>query len=532
MQGEWTKQLTIRGSRELTWASYAMNVRHWGPVIPEQDHGARERGLFGFHIVNVGLHAVSCIILWYAYLRLGRKHPWLSAMTFAVHPLAVPSVAYVSGRAGVMAGSFGFLSLAAMVSSGGPVSMIPFGLACLAKEDSGMMLGAIYSIGKIQKTRGRSLLLLAALLGLVWKRVALKEVFHQNGDAGMQQGGFPKALTSPDYQATAWTELLKRLPLWIVGQKQCVDPKIQRYSWKDPVAWLGPAILIYMMATACRSREGRIAAAWILGSPLFLYPFIPMPDPVMDYRAYFTLGGICYGLGAILDRRPELAILMLPYLFIKSFQRVGVYRTDRTFWESSLRDGGREDRALINQGVAFWNESFEALDKRNRAKDAFAQALALNPDLAIPRSNLGSMAKDEGRFDEAIAHLEETVKRTPSNYPSWYLLGTVFEKVGRWDAAIKAYETCLAIEPRYAIALNRLGLVLVVKSSDFARAERLFWRAIDAHQAHGRKPEYVYNRAWTLHMLGRHEEHVAEMKTLPPQMKVTEDMLKVEQQPV
>ena len=92
----------------------------------------------GWHLVNIGLHVLSVLVLYSLLQRLGCLYAFWLACAFAVHPIQTASVCYISGRSGILAGLFLFLGAWLYL---GPLpwpflSAVPFGLAYLSREDS------------------------------------------------------------------------------------------------------------------------------------------------------------------------------------------------------------------------------------------------------------------------------------------------------------------------------------------------------------------------------------------------------------
>jgi tetratricopeptide (TPR) repeat protein len=95
------------------------------------------------------------------------------------------------------------------------------------------------------------------------------------------------------------------------------------------------------------------------------------------------------------------------------------------------------------------------------AMKAFEAALASNPNHAPARVNVARHLVETGRLDEARAHLATLTSQAKPPAEAWFLVGTMAEDAGNFDAAIEAYRNALAIAPGFEKAQNNLGTALL-----------------------------------------------------------------------
>jgi tetratricopeptide (TPR) repeat protein len=94
------------------------------------------------------------------------------------------------------------------------------------------------------------------------------------------------------------------------------------------------------------------------------------------------------------------------------------------------------------------------------ARQAYLQAIELDPDLADAHLNLGRLEHEAGELGKAEAHYRDAVRCSPADPTSHFNLGVLLEDRGRREEAAYAYERALTFDPDSADAHYNLGLLL------------------------------------------------------------------------
>jgi len=135
------------------------------------------------------------------------------------------------------------------------------------------------------------------------------------------------------------------------------------------------------------------------------------------------------------------------------------------------------------------------------AATCFAQALESQSDPDL-RMNLGICLCELGRYDEAVAHLQEVARQAPGKAATHHQLGTALMALGRHDEAIPALRRALELDPHAAGALNNFGNILHGRKQ-IAEAIEYYRRALQA------KPDFAdahNNLGVALNELGQRDE--------------------------
>jgi tetratricopeptide (TPR) repeat protein len=431
----WLERGTTPQYYPLTYTTFWLEYHLWG-LAPA-----------GYHAVNVLLHAANAILVWRLLDRLRVPGAFLAGALFAVHPIHVESVAWVTERKNLLSGFFYLLAGGAylrLMGLDGPgasrrsplwldiVALILFSCALLSKSVTASLPCAIalliwWKRGRIE--RHEFAVLGAALaIGFVFSLQtayiekthvgAVGEEWHHSAAERLLIAG--RALWFY-LGKLAWpTDLLFVYPRWTL------DPSEWR-QWAFPVA----ALLVGLLLFAFRRVTGRgpiVAALYYAGTlvpALGFFDVFPMLFSfVANHFAYLaTIGPIALAastgslVAARLPRAPREALGAAAVLLV-----VGLV-------------------VLSNR------------ESRNyRLPELYTSTIAGNPGCWLCEGNLGGYLLAEGQTQESIPHFERALVLHPDFTGGMADLGLALLSAGRIDEAMKSFRAVLDRYPPAAPA--------------------------------------------------------------------------------
>jgi protein O-mannosyl-transferase len=446
---------------------------------------------FGYHLVNVLLQAVNAVLFWRLLARLKVPGAWWAAAVFALHPVHVMSVAWVTELKNVLSGLFYLGALMVYLRFSGVDERGPTSAAG-RRGLYGLAL-ALYLCALLSKT-ATSLLPVAIVLILWWKRgrlgwkewVAVLPFFV----VGIGFGAF--TLWLEKYVKGAYGQeftlpFLERLQLagrsfWFCLGKLVWPARLTFVypSWptgaQDVWAYVYPLGAVAVVVGLWRGRRwlGRAPVAALVYFTL-AFPALVLVQvlymmrytPVADHWQYLgSMSVIPLGVGgAVLglkrwgpdDRRIGFMIgaVVLAVLGWLTWRQGAIYRDVETLWRDTLAKNPDAWLAHNNLGLVL-SES----GRREEAIDHWQEALRIRPDYAEAHINLGAILWQTGHTLEAIEHWREAVRISPRSPRALNNLGVALSRTDRIEEAIRCYERALRIEPDYPEAHYNLGNAL------------------------------------------------------------------------
>ena len=493
-----------------------------------------ERGLwglnpFGFHLVNILLHGLNAVLAWLVLRRLRLPGAWLAAAIFALHPVQVETVAWVTELKNIESLLFYLLALLAWMKSiewPGPRQWSYYGLALVA-----------YLLALFAKTTACTLP--AALVLILWLRgqrpswlraVQILPFLLIGLGMGLVTIWWEKHLGNYDESSGLSLTFPERLliagrALWFYAGK-LAWPATLSFSyprWEidpaNPLQYL-PVAGCVAVAVLLWARREKIGRGVIAGIVFFVAALSPLVGFITDYTFRFSFVADHYQYGAslgliaifaglvwrLLARSgfwwPFQAALLLA-LGALTWHQCGVYRNLETLWRDTLAKNPGSWMAHHNLGFDLYSQGHY-----EEAIAEYKAALQIKPDYAVTHNDLGLAFGKIGRTQAEMDEYEEALRIRPGYAVAHNNLGGVLARMGRLGEAIGHCEQALRINPDYAEAHSNLGGALR-EQGRVPEAIQHFQRAVQL------KPDFVeahYNLGFALVQAGRVQEAIEQYK--------------------
>ena len=402
-----------------------------------------------YHLANILLHATSACLLVLILRRLALPAPWLAGLIFALHPVCVESVAWITEQKNTLSGVFYFGSALAYMGFDQSRARSRYFLAL-----------TLFSLALLSKTT-TSTLPAAVLVVFWWKR----------GRLSWKRDVLPLlpwfALSAAAAALTSWVErvyigakgsdfslsLIERVLLacrviWFYAAKTVWPANLMFFypHWSVSVAvwwqWLFPAgilALVVVLVYVARRNRGPLAAFLLFAGTLFpalgffnVYPFLF--SYVADHFQY---------LAAVAIIVPVVAGL------VPASRRI----SGMPAW---LPPTAASVLLLVLGSLT----SAESVMYRD-SETLYRETLARNPEAWLAHNNLAYMLLNvPGALPEAISHLTTATRLNPNYAETHVNLGIAYSLEQKWPDAIAQYETALRLDPKYVLAHANLGNAL------------------------------------------------------------------------
>ena len=455
---QWSRLLSFHSYRPLRTLTYALN------------HAAGGLDPWGYHLVNVLLHALAAVLVYGLFDRLLQRRlaAWLGAALFACHPVQTAAVAYVSGRKDLLAAAFSLVAIHFYLNwrrRGGWGNLAAlfffFALALLSKEEAIVLPALLLLVGLLDgRERGRSLVDLARRLGrelrlfaglLSVSALALLGAVYFSRASRMDSlwGGSPAAHIGTSFKLFVHYLQLAFFPYPLVADYSG-DVFPVATGPADWTAWLAFAATLGLLGLAlgllARMPPVGVGMLWFFVGLVPVLQLVPIHELAADHFLYLPSIGLVLVAGGALDlmlRQRGLkmvgggcVVLLILGMSLATVRRNRDWATPERLWKATLEMAPNSYRANLNLGDLLFRQG-----ERQRGIELTLRSAELAPRESAPHANLGGMFRllgfdllrkqqlDEAEraLNRALEHLRKSISMRSDDPFAHSNLGDVYQ---------------------------------------------------------------------------------------------------------
>ncbi len=454
----------------------------------------------GYHLLNVALHATSAALLLLVLRRLAIPGAWLASFVFALHPVCVESVAWVSEQKNTLSTVFYLLAALDYLRFAErregrryAIASLFFALALLSKTVTATLPAALLVVswwrtGTLSWRRDVAPLLPWLIFGAAAGLFSGWVESHVGGAQGSAFGlnGLQRVLLASRASWFYASKLLWPANLIFIYPRWTITGA-SLGAWIFAAAVL--AAFAVLVAMRGRSRAPLAGALFFVGT-LFptlgffnVYAFIY--SYVADHWQYLASLGLIVPICAALTLatrslaapvRRAAGSGLLAFLAILTWRQAGMYSDMETFYRTTLARNPAAWMADNNLGLLL-----QARGGNAEAIGHFEAALRANPGSAEIHNNYGTALTASRRLDAAEGEYRAALRINPRYSTAWNNLGLLLYQTRRIPEALAAYYESLRLQPDYVPAHFNLGVALL-DSGQPEKAVAELGRALGAEQ--------------------------------------------------
>jgi len=525
----------------VIWALTTFHAGNWHPLtwlshMLDYQLFSLKAGMH--HLMSLLVHMVNSILLFFVFRRMTGAM-WRSAFVaalFALHPLHVESVAWISERKDVLSGLFWMLTMWAYVRYAERpgfnrylLGLMFFALGLMSKPmivtlPFVLLLMDFWPLCRVQWGQvcgeSSSRFQKAQALRLVWEKIPLFALVlfscfmtflsEQGGNTVVSLNIHPLSMRVSNALVSYITYIRKTF--W-PNDLAVFYPYPDVITWGQTICAGALLVCVFVLAFRVSRRFPYLVVGWLwyFGTLVPVIGLVQVGAQAMaDRYTYAPIIGLfiifAWGVPQICQnwsyRKTWLsasAAFLLLILIIVTWKQVGYWKNSITLFENNLR--------LTSNNYVAHNNLGSALNRQGRTEEAiehFLQVLRIKPGHVGAKSNLGIALKKQGRAEEAIEQYLQALRIKPDNAMVHNNLGVALDKQGRTEEAIEQYLQALRIKPDFVGAQYNLGTAL----NKQGRTEEAIEYFLQAVRIKPDNAEAQYHLGTALNKQGRTEEAI------------------------
>ncbi|MFZ4438794.1 MAG: tetratricopeptide repeat protein [Syntrophales bacterium] len=456
----------------LTWLSLMLDYKMYGTSAG------------GYHVTNVLIHLVNTLLLFIIFGRMtGRL--WESgfvAALFAVHPLHVESVAWVTERKDVLSAMFWLLTMAAYAYYVDNPSLKRYGWVliafCLGLMSKPMLVTLplillLLDYWPLRRFQGCAFVVNQFLILEKIPLVALSAVvgaltIYGQGSSGALKSLGEIGLSDRMVNAVVSYGAYVAKMLWPVNLA-CFYP----YQTSIALSILLSSVVLLVALCVLSFRYIQTAPYLAMGWFWYLITLLPVcgiiqvgEQAMADRYTYIPMIGlfiiIAWGIPELLKGNPYyryfipvVAGTTILLLVILTFKQTGVWKDSRSLFEHAIAVTERNYMAHNNLGAYLMGHN-----RFSEAATHFESVVQIKPYNEKYLNNLGIALFRQNRYDEAMTYYLRAIAINPRLADTYYNAGDVCLFNGRDNEALEYYKKALHLLPGNAVAENNVTEIL------------------------------------------------------------------------
>ncbi|MCP4049644.1 MAG: tetratricopeptide repeat protein [bacterium] len=451
----------------------------------------------GYHLTNILIHTLNSLLIFYLLVKINiRKNlAFIIAVIFAVHPVHIESVTYISGRGDALFLLFSLICFIFFIWGKTkkwyyPLSLITFILAFISKENAVTIPVIIAAYVFIYKKQSKQ-----DLLQIIWLLLINTVMIAFAGIRVLPAIGKSTTL-SMIASAPLWSRiatvphiLFKYFSLLLFPFNLHMEYHFYQESLLNPYLLLGVPLILVISALIMKYLKSS-GTFWLLWFFIALGPvynvILPLASTIREHWLYLPSTGfialcciiIDKVLKIILKNRKQKTIILIsvavPLFFVIYFSTCTIIRnidwkTPVALYEHDLKYEPNSFLLHNNVGVEYFR-----MGKFKKAKEAFSNSIAASPGggYSTAYNNLGVILEQEGNVEMAINHFRYSIER--GQYELAYInLCRILLRQNKHTEAIDIMEKGAMIHPRNPKILYLLGFSYYI-NKDFESALKTF----------------------------------------------------------
>ena len=432
----------------------------------------------GYHLTNILFHSANSVLLGLILTSLSVPGAWLASALFAVHPVNVESVAWITERKNVLSLFFYLLAMGAYLRSYrlGRAPLLAFGFfacALLSKTVTCTLPFALLVIlwWKNGRLRWPDVFPLVPFI-ILGSGIGLSAAWTDN-HTGVYGPDFNWSLIDRVLIAgrVFWFYLGKIFwpcPVSYIYPKWAINTGVAR-QYFFPLGAVGFLIALWKF----RLRLGKGPLSAFLFFVITLAPGLGFVNAnymrisfVADHWQYHAMIAPLVLFACLVSQKSArllrfaLGGSILAVLSLLTWNQAHIYKDEETFWRYNLAKNPGAWIVHYNLGVVYQQKGRLA-----EAVDAYTNTLRLKPDYPEAHNNLGLILNRLGYEKEAFIHFQEAVRNRPDYSAAHTNLAIALAQQGKWKEAVTHFSKAFQLEPQHERGLYNLQLAMAKQNA-------------------------------------------------------------------